>query len=99
MPMPMRARGGKVASDISQGSTPVQHSPNKNNGINVGRGPVITKATGGPINASATGQHSPKFKGGSFGGEAKLQKMRRAISKGYGTATRTAKNPTQNPAA
>jgi len=97
--LPMRKSGGKVMSNIAKGATPVQHSPNKKDGINIGRGPVITKATGGPINASATGQHGPKFKGGSMGGEAKMQKRDRAISKGYGSATRTAMNPTQDPAA
>ncbi len=47
-PFKMRASGGAV-SDSSQGGTQVQHSGNKSDGQNIGRGPVITRASGGPI--------------------------------------------------
>jgi len=98
-PLPMRKRGGMVVSNAAKGATPVQHSPNKKDGINIGRGPVITKAAGGAIYSAAKGQMGPKLDGGSMGGVAKLQKMKRAIGKGYGNATRTAMNPTRDPAA
>lgn len=42
-------KAGKHGTGIGVGRTPIQHSGNKNDTQNVGRGPVITKATGGPI--------------------------------------------------
>lgn len=72
-------RGGKVNADtagIGVGRTPVQHSPNKQDGKNIGRKDVITKATGGPI-TSKYGFRSgmaPHAKGGAGGGLAKLDK-------------------------
>ena len=65
------ARGGPVSLADKKGvtgigdRTPIQHSGNKSDSQNIGRGPVITKATGGPItseglmNANA-GRHKPK---------------------------------------
>jgi hypothetical protein len=61
--------------------TPVQHSPGKNDTKDIGRGKPITYATGGRISSSPTGEMGPKFEGGAGGGEARLQKARRAASK------------------
>lgn len=69
-------RGGKVNADtagIGKGRTPVQHSPNKQDGKNIGRGPVITKATGGPI-SSGKGKMAPHTVGGAGGGKSRLDK-------------------------
>lgn len=74
-------RGGKVTADnagIGVGRTPVQHSPNKQDGKNIGRGPVITKATGGPISSQygwKTGM-APHAKGGAGGGLARLDEAK-----------------------
>lgn len=108
--MPMRKRGGKVEamdprdssnSGIGKERTPIERSypSNKSDTQNIGRGAVITKATGGPIYSKAKGQMGPKFIGGSMGGIAKLQKMRRTEKTGYGGATRNAMNPTRDPKA
>lgn len=73
-PMPMRARGGKVMKvDASKGSTPVQHAPNKQDGKNIGRGPVITKATGGAVEARSG--MAPHAMGGSGGGKSRMDKQ------------------------
>lgn len=98
--MPMRARGGKVDANnagIGKGRTPVQHSPNKQDGKNIGRGPVITKATGGPISSPMTGGMGPKFGGGSRGGTAKLAKAHKLAKAGFGRSTVIAQDPTRNP--
>lgn len=57
---------------VGVGRTPVQHQDNKQDGKNIGRGPVITKATGGPISSKAHGQMAPHAKGGAGGGLARL---------------------------
>lgn len=75
-------RGGVVGSNkadadsagVGVGRTPIQHQGNKQDGKNIGRGPVITKATGGPISSKAHGQMAPHAKGGAGGGLAKLDK-------------------------
>lgn len=89
--MPPRANGGrtyatgggvnsgtKVFNASMKAGTQMMHSDGKNDGKQLGRGKPVTYATGGPVFASATGQHGPKFKGGALGGEAKLQKAARA---------------------
>lgn len=70
--------GTKVFEASRKAGTQVMHSDGKNDGKQLGRGKPITYATGGPVFASETGQHGPKFKGGALGGEAKLQKAARA---------------------
>lgn len=96
-----RAAGGKVNSQnagIGKGRTPMQHTDGKNGDLkNVGRGPVVTKAAGGPINASPTGQHGPKFRGGAGGGTERKAMTARLTAKGYGTSTSKVANPTRNP--
>jgi hypothetical protein len=59
---------------IGKGRTPVQHARGKQDGQNIGRGPVITKATGGPItsNYKFKSGMAPHAKGGSGGGLARL---------------------------
>ena len=101
-PMPMRKSGGKVTSanaGIGKGRTTIQRDfpSNKQDTKNIGRGSVITKKTGGPISSAAHGQMGPKFGGGARGGKAKLQKAHKLAASGYGKATVSAKNPTQNP--
>ena len=74
-PFKMRASGGAV-SDSSKGGTQVQHSGNKSDAQNIGRGPVITRATGGPIYANgAKGKQMAWLKGkGAGGGKGRLAK-------------------------
>ncbi len=85
-PMPMRARGGKVSGADQKGvtgigdRTPIQHSGNKSDTQNIGRKDVITKATGGPVEANK--KMGPKFGGGGKGGKARLQKAHRQAGKG-----------------
>ena len=63
-------RTGNTAG-AGKGRTPVQSSgTNKQDTKNIGRGPVITKATGGPIYSKAKGQMAPHAKGGAGGGLA-----------------------------
>jgi len=72
------ARGGKIA--LAMG-TPVQHSGNKSDTQNIGRGPVITKATGGPIYADGREgkQMGPDIGAGNSGvGRLKKNKLARA---------------------
>ena len=58
-PYKMRAAGGPVSLADKKGTTgigdrtPIQHSGNKSDSQNIGRGPVITRATGGPIYSDA----------------------------------------------
>ena len=87
--MPMRAKGGRVKgrdeADIKGltgigDRTPVQHSGNKSDTQNIGRKPVITKATGGPVEHSA--KMGPKLVGGGRGGMARLEKAHRQAGKG-----------------
>jgi hypothetical protein len=49
--------------------TPIQHSGNKSDGQNIGRGPVITRATGGPIYSDGREGHDmgPKLPAGNSG--------------------------------
>ena len=56
--------------------TPIQHSGNKSDTQNIGRGPVITRAAGGPIYSDgAKGkQMAPKLPAGSGGGKARKAK-------------------------
>lgn len=100
----MTAKGSKGSmkadadsAGIGQGRTPVQPSPNKQDGKNIGRKPVITKATGGPISSRAKGEMGPKPPGGSAGGEFREWYTARYEKKGYGNETRNAQNPTRNP--
>ena len=74
-PFKMRASGGAV-SDSSVGGTQVQHSGNKSDSQNIGRGPVITRATGGPIYANGKmGAQMAWLKGvGAGGGKGRLKK-------------------------
>lgn len=74
-----RASGGAV-SDSSRGGTKVQHSGNKSDSQNIGRGPVITKATGGPVYSDGRiGKQMAWLKGvGSGGGEGRLKKAHHA---------------------
>lgn len=77
-PFKMRASGGAI-SDSSIGGTKVQHSGNKSDTQNIGRGPVITRATGGPIYANgAKGKQMAWLKGkGAGGGKGRLAKAAR----------------------
>ena len=91
-PMPMGPRhiggrayaaGGKVVprpawKEGIRAGTKVQHAPGKQDMVDVGRGPVITKATGGAVEHPLKGGMGPKFKGGAMTGEARLQKRARA---------------------
>ena len=69
--------GTKVFEASRKNGTQVAHSDGKNDGKQLGRGKPITYATGGPVFASATGQHGPKFIGGN-GGLTRLQEAARA---------------------
>jgi len=75
-------KGGRVttgptwASSMKAG-TQVQHLPGKSDQKDVGRGPVITKASGGPVEAPGPGKGmGPKMHGGSKSGEGRLEKIR-----------------------
>lgn len=88
--MPIRSSGGrayasggavKPGAAFEEGKrlgTKVQHSPNKMDGKDIGRGRVITYKTGGAVFAKPTGQHGPKYDGGGGGGKARLEKAHRA---------------------
>ena len=88
--MPPRSLGGRTYAsggavkpgpaweEGRRNGTQVTHMPNKNDGKNIGRGRVITYATGGAVDAKPTGQHGPKFDGGAGGGTARKQKESRA---------------------
>jgi hypothetical protein len=56
--------------------TPIQHSGNKSDTQNIGRGPVITRAAGGPIYSDGKmgRQMAPKLPSGSGGGKARKAK-------------------------
>ncbi len=103
----MTATRGGIAGSIKAnadtagagvGRTPVQPSPNKQDGKNIGRKPVITKATGGPISSKSTGDMGPKPPGGGGGGKFRKWETARLIKSGYGGPTRNAQNPTRDPA-
>jgi hypothetical protein len=74
-PPKQRASGGAI-SDSSDGGTQVQHSGNKSDSQNIGRGAVITRATGGPIYADGKKGHQMAWlKGvGAGGGKGRLKK-------------------------
>lgn len=81
-----RNSGGRLNADadtagIGKGRTPVQHADGKNDGRDIGRGPVITRKTGGPIYSpeSATKGMAPKLDGGAGGGKARLEKPKRIM--------------------
>ena len=65
---------------IGKRRTPIERSfkSNKQDTPNIGRGPVITKATGGPITSNYTFKKgmAPHAKGGAMGGLAKLDKAK-----------------------
>lgn len=72
------AKGGAVKSGPTweeglKNGTPVQHSNNKDDGANIGRGRVVTFRTGGAVK----GRKYP-IDTGSGGGEARLKKERLA---------------------
>lgn len=80
-PGPPRSEGGRAykkggAVTIAKGYTPVQHSGNKSDAQNIGRGPAITKATGGAIYADGRkGKQMAWLKGvGAGGGKGRLKK-------------------------
>lgn len=83
--MPMRARGGKVSSADIKGKTgigtrtPIQHSGNKSDTQNIGRGPVVTRKTGGAIDSSKA-KMGPTFphKAGAGSGIARKAKAHMA---------------------
>ena len=60
---------------IGKGRTLVQHDDGKQDTQNIGRGPVITKATGGPISSNYKFKSgmAPHAKGGAGGGLARLE--------------------------
>ena len=77
------AKGGRVAdgpawNEGRRAGTQVQHTPNKSDGKDIGRGKVITYATGGKVEAPQGVAPATKLPGGSGGGEARLAKERRA---------------------
>lgn len=81
-----RAAGGPVNAADQKGKTgigdrtPVQHSGNKSDSQNIGRGPVVTRATGGPIYSDGKkGKQMAWLKGvGAGGGEGRLKKAAHA---------------------
>jgi hypothetical protein len=74
-----RKAGGAVTADtagIGKGRTPVQHADGKQDTNNIGRGPVVTKATGGPITSkyAAKAGMAPNSGTGAGGGKSRLDK-------------------------
>jgi hypothetical protein len=75
-PMPMRARGGRIKSGPAwheglRNGTQVQHTGNKGDGENIGRGKPVTYAKGGgihPANASMAPRDTPSGLAGLSGG-------------------------------
>ena len=77
------AKGGGVTprpawKEGIRAGTKVQHSGNKHDTSDIGRGKVVTYATGGAVEHPVKGGMGPKFKGGAMTGEARLQKRDRA---------------------
>lgn len=78
------AHGGSVADKRGVtgigARTPIQHSGNKSDTQNIGRGPVITKARGGPIFSDGREGHDmgPNLKAGANSGIGRLKKNRMA---------------------
>ena len=80
------ASGGRIKSGPAweeglKAGTQVQHSGNKSDGKDIGRGKPITYASGGAIEAPIKGGMGPKFSGGSRGGMARMEKAARAASR------------------
>ena len=77
------ARGGGIKDGPAwkegrAAGTQVQHNESgKTDQADVNRGPVITRATGGPVEHPMKGGMAPKFPGGAGGGEARLAKAKR----------------------
>lgn len=77
-----RAAGGPVSGAAVKGKTgigdrtPIQHSGNKSDTQNIGRGPVVTRATGGAIYANGKpGTQMAWLKGkGAGGGKGRIAK-------------------------
>ncbi len=83
-----RATGGAVDAAGVKGKTgigdrtQIQHSGNKSDTQNIGRGPVVTRATGGPIYSDGKkGKQMAWLSGkGAGGGKARLAKAKHAKS-------------------
>lgn len=87
-----RAKGGKVEGKKSLADkvgvtgigarTPIQHSGNKSDTQNIGRGPVITKTTGGPIysNGKEGEDMGPNLHAGANSGIGRMRKNKLARS-------------------
>lgn len=71
------AKGGAVFAEGRRNGTQVTHSPNKKDGKDIGRGKVVTYATGGPI-GSEHGKMGPNFGSGARGGLSRIAKAKRA---------------------
>lgn len=77
------AKGGAVKhgpafdAGIRHG-TKVQHTGNKGDTKNIGRGPVITKKAGGAIEHPTHGGMGPKLDGGGKGGLGRIEKAKMA---------------------
>ena len=89
--MPPRSMGGRAYASgggVNSGTavfnksrangTQPGNGGGKNDQKDVGRGKPVTYAKGGPVFASATGQHGPKFHGGGGGGTSRLAEAKRA---------------------
>ncbi len=82
------AKGGAVRGDASKSGpgwiesmktkTPVQHAPGKNDLKDMGRGKPITYKAGGAVEHPLKGGMGPDLEGGAGGGEARLEKEKRA---------------------
>lgn len=87
-----RASGGKVEGKKSLADkkgvtgigdrTPIQHSGNKSDSQNIGRGPVVTRATGGPIYSDGRPgkDMGPNLHAGARSGIGRLKKNKVARS-------------------
>lgn len=77
------ATGGAVKSGPAwnaglKAGTQVQHTNNKGDTANIGRGRVITYRTGGAVEHPANGGMAPHLPSGAGGGKARLAKARMA---------------------
>jgi len=78
-----RARGGAVKhgpafDEGRRNGTQVQHSGNKQDGKDIGRGKPVTYATGGPVEHPVHGGMAPDLHAGAGGGLGRLRKAKRA---------------------
>lgn len=93
--LPPRATGGKVVGKKSLADkkgvtgigdrTPIQHSGNKSDTQNIGRGPAITRATGGSAyrgDGPFPGQSQKDFQEGKSGEGARKSRMRQGYATG-----------------